>query len=238
MNFTEISAIFFVAAAFAIIAKLVKQPLLVGYILGGVFLGMIGFISDSKMLESLSQIGVALLLFLLGLEMNIREMPSIGRTSVIVGIGQIIITFILGYILSMVLGIARIPSMYIAIGLTFSSTIIIIKLLSEKNDLSSLYGRISIGFLLVQDFVAIALIIFLSSFQNGITMTYVTYLTLILKVVTLFAVVWLMSKKILPYIFAKFISGSSELIFVVSIAWALGFAAFIAGIMGFSIEIG
>ena len=238
MNFTEISAIFFVAAAFAIIAKLVKQPLLVGYILGGVFLGMIGFISDSKMLESLSQIGVALLLFLLGLEMNIREMPSIGRTSVIVGIGQIIITFILGFILSMVLGIARIPSMYIAIGLTFSSTIIIIKLLSEKNDLSSLYGRISIGFLLVQDFVAIALIIFLSSFQNGITMTYVTYLTLILKAVTLFAAVWLMSKKILPYIFAKFISGSSELIFVVSIAWALGFAAFIAGIMGFSIEIG
>jgi Kef-type K+ transport system membrane component KefB len=238
MNFTEISAIFFVAAAFAIIAKLIKQPLLVGYILGGVFLGMIGFITDTKMLESLSQIGVALLLFLLGLEMNIREMPSIGRISVIVGIGQILFTFILGFILSIALGIAGLPSMYIAIGLTFSSTIIIIKLLSEKNDLNSLYGRISIGFLLVQDFVAIALIIFLSSLQNGITMTYVSYLILTLKVVALFVVVWLMSKKILPFIFEKFIAGSSELIFVVSIAWALGFAAFMAGVMGFSIEIG
>jgi Kef-type K+ transport system membrane component KefB len=167
MNFTEISAIFFVAAAFAVTAKLVKQPLLIGYILGGVFLGAVGFISDTSLLESLSEVGIALLLFLLGLEMNIKEMPSIGKVSLIVGFGQIITTFIFGFFLSRVLGIGTLASFYIGLATTFSSTIIIIKLLSEKNDLNSLYGRISVGFLLVQDLVAIAVIMFLSSIQKG-----------------------------------------------------------------------
>jgi Kef-type K+ transport system membrane component KefB len=238
MNFTEISAIFFVAAAFAVTAKLVKQPLLIGYILGGVFLGAVGFISDTSLLESLSEVGIALLLFLLGLEMNIKEMPSIGKVSLIVGFGQIITTFIFGFFLSRVLGIGTLASFYIGLATTFSSTIIIIKLLSEKNDLNSLYGRISVGFLLVQDLVAIAVIMFLSSIQKGALLSVGSYLLLGIKTFALFVIVWIMSRRVLPYIFEKFIAGSSELVFVVSIAWALGFAAFMAGAAGFTIEIG
>ena len=238
MNFTEISAIFFVAAAFAITAKLIKQPLLIGYILGGVFLGSVGFISNTALLESLSEVGIALLLFLLGLEMNIKEMPSIGKASIIVGFGQIIVTFILGFFLSRLLGIEFLASLYIAIATTFSSTIIIIKLLSEKNDLNSLYGRLSIGFLLIQDLAAIAVIMFLSSVQKGTLLSVGSYLFLGIKAFTLFIIVWIVSRRVLPYIFEKFIAGSSELVFVVSIAWALGFAAFMAGVAGFTIEIG
>ncbi|MEK7112445.1 MAG: cation:proton antiporter family protein, partial [Patescibacteria group bacterium] len=126
---------------------------------------------------------------------------------------------------------------YIAVALTFSSTIIVVKLLSEKGDIGSLYGKIAVGFLLVQDFVAILILMFLAGLGGG-EATLGQFLAIGVKAVVLFAAVWFLSKKILPSLFDKFVTSSPEMLFVGSIAWALGIAALVGGPLGFSYEIG
>jgi len=237
MEFSHIAALLVVAGIFGIAARFFKQPLLIGYLLAGLFLGITGVAGDTHAVSSLGQIGVTLLLFLLGLEMNLAELPSIGKVALMTGIGQIAFTSTIGFFLARLLGFPVLPSIYIAAALTFSSTIIMVKLLSEKKDLSSLYGKIAVGFLLVQDFVAIAILMFLSGIGNG-DIGITQYVVIAVKAIVLFLVVWILSRRLLPYIFDKFIAASPELLFIVSIAWALGFASLVAGPIGFTLEIG
>src|SRR3989338_2248301 len=132
MEFSPLSILLVVAASIGIVAHLLKQPLIIGYIAAGFLLGVMGFITDFEVFSGLGQIGVTLLLFLVGLEMNLKDIPSIGRPALLVGVGQIVFTSVIGFIISLFLGFGYLPSVYIAIALTFSSTIVIVKLLSEK----------------------------------------------------------------------------------------------------------
>jgi len=237
MSLNEISLLFVFAAGSGIVAKYFKQPLLIGYLFSGAALAYFGIIKDKEALLSIGQIGVALLLFLVGLEINIGEFKSVGKIALLTGLGQIIFTSSLGFVLSRILGFDTLASIYIAVALTFSSTIIIVKLLSEKNDLDSLYGKISIGFLLVQDVVAILILMFLSGLKDG-GIGISDYVFIVIKGGLLLSSIWYLSKKILPYLFEKYIAVSGELLSIVSIAWALGVASFVAGPMGFSFEMG
>lgn len=237
MNFNEISLLLVVAATFGILARFLKQPILIGFLFSGFFLAYFNFIPDKHLLESLGKIGVALLLFLVGMEMNIREIPTIGKVALSAGLGQIVFTSIIGFLIALGLGYAPIPAIYIAVALTFSSTIIIVKLLSEKKDLNSLYGKIAVGFLLVQDLVAVLILMFLAGLRDG-NFGILQILFLVLKAGLLFGSVWWLSKEILPKIFSKIVGNSQELLFTVSIAWALGMATLVGGPLGFSFEIG
>lgn len=237
MGFSQISLLLVAAAVFGVVAKLLKQPLIVGYLFAGLTLSVLGIVGDIEIFSGLGQVGVALLLFLVGLEMDLKDLPKVGRVALITGFGQIIFTFILGFVLSSLLGFSVLVSVYIAIALTFSSTIIIVKLLSEKKDLDSLYGKISVGFLLIQDFVAVLLLIFLSGLGKG-DIGIASFLFIGLKALVLLFAVWFLSKKILPNLFEKYLAKSQELLFVSSMAWALGVASFVAGPVGFSFEIG
>src|SRR3989344_5383064 len=107
------------------------------------------------------------LLFLVGLEVNYKSVRLVGKASLAVGLLQILFTFVIGYGIASFLGFSVIEAVYISIALTFSSTIIVVKLLSEKKQINSLYGRISIGLLLVQDFVAIFILMALAGMQAG-----------------------------------------------------------------------
>lgn len=237
MSFSEIALLLVVAGVFGILAKSLKQPILIGFLFAGLILNYFGFIKDHNLLDNLGKIGVTLLLFLVGMEMNIREMPSIGKTALVAGFGQIVITSVLGFLLALVLGFNIMSSIYIALGLTFSSTIIIIKLLSEKDDVNSLYGKIAIGVLLVQDMVVVLILMFLAGMKLG-DFGFASIFTLIVKAILLFGSVWYLSKDILPKIFTKLVGSSQELLFTVSIAWALGIATLVGGPLGFSFEIG
>ena len=237
MDFSQIALFLTVAATAGVVAKLLRQPLLIGYLVAGIVLAFTGVISDGHSIESLAQIGVTLLLFLLGLEMNMVDLRSVGKVALITGLGQIIITSLLGYFIARLFGFTNISSVYIAVSLTFSSTIIMVKLLSEKKDLSSLYGKIAIGFLLVQDVVAVLILMFLGgvggSGFGGLELAKVA-----IRAVVLFVGVWSLSKYVLPYLYERIVGASSELLFIVSIAWALGLASLIAGPFGFTLEIG
>ena len=142
MDFSQISTLLVAAAIFGLLARLLKQPLFIGYLFAGFFLSLVGVISDTNQLQSLSQIGVTLLLFILGLEMNIGELPSIGKVALITGLGQVVITFISGLLISLLIGFGFVPSLFLGVALSFSSTIIVVKLLAEKKDLSSLPNQL------------------------------------------------------------------------------------------------
>ncbi|HLE48554.1 MAG TPA: cation:proton antiporter family protein [Patescibacteria group bacterium] len=237
MDFYNIALGLVVAAAFGYLAKVLKQPLLVGYLFAGIFIGLTRFLGNSHSFDELGKIGITLLLFLLGLEMNLKELPTIGKAAFMTAIGQIILTTSLGMILAIILGYSVIGSLYIGIALSFSSTIIIVKLLSDKSDLGSLHGRLSVGLLLVQDFVAIGVLIVLTAIGDGASGFY-PILVILLKMVFLIVSVYFLSKKLIVIIFEKYFSQPVELLFVVSIAWALGIAAFVGGPFGLTIEIG
>lgn len=237
MDFSQIAMLLGAASVAGIIARIFKQPLLVGYLFAGFALAALGVIDQGESLVVLGKVGVALLLFLLGIDMKLSELPVIGKVALITGLGQILVTSTIGFIIARLLGYPVLPAVYIATALTFSSTIIIVKLLSEKNDLSSLYGRIIVGFLLVQDLIAILILMFLAGLSDG-GFGLSGYFLVVAKGFGLLVSVWLLSKKVLPSIFSRIIDQSTELIFVAAVAWALGVAAFVGGPLGFSIEIG
>lgn len=237
--FVELSLILALATVVAIIMRLLKQPLIVGYILTGIIAGpyFLNLINSKEAIEIFSKIGITILLFIVGLSLNPRVVKEVGKASVITGVGQVLFTAIIGFAIAIILGIDRIAALYIAIGLTFSSTIIILKLLSDKGDINKLYGKVSIGFLLVQDIIATIILILVGTISEASASNIaIILITTVLEGLGLILLLMLVSGWLFPKIL-PFISKSTELLFLCSIAWGLGLATLFAK-LHFSIEIG
>ena len=235
--FLELAAVIIVATLLGVIFQKLKQPILLAFIFAGIILGssFLGVITYTELLDVFSELGVAFLLFLVGMNLDLRIFKEIGKTSIITGIGQIVFTTIIGFTIASFLGFELLESLYIAIALTFSSTIIIVKLLSDKKELNSLYGKISIGFLLVQDFVAIIALVLISSFSFSSDLTS-QLSTFVINLVLLFLLFFIASKFFVKKIFDS-LSENQELLFLGAISWCFAFSA-IAIFLGFSKEIG
>jgi len=217
--------------------RILRQPLIIGYIISGIILGpyFLGILPGVEAIHAFSEIGIALLLFIVGLHLTPKVIKEVGKISLLTGLGQIFFTAFIGYFIAILLGFSPITALYIAVALTFSSTIIILKLLSDKGDLDSLYGKISVGFLLVQDFVAIIALVIISSLSTGEDFFGTMGLTL-LKGGILIAILAPISIYVLPK-FQKFLAKSQEFLFIFSIAWGLGMASLFY-FAGLSIEVG
>ena len=240
--FLDLTIIICLAAVLSLIFRFLKQPEILAYILTGIIIGSFHLFqtSSQEMLQTMSQVGVTLLLFMVGLEIRISELFSIGKSLLIAAAGQIIITFLAGFAISTVFGFELLTSFYIATALTFSSTIIVIKILSDKRELHSLYAKFSVGILLAQDIVAIGLLMFLSGFTSHATslQSLTNLLLTIIKGGILVGLVIFLSKKVFPKIIES-ISKSPETLFLASLAWVFGLAAVVSSpYLGFTIEIG
>lgn len=236
--FIELSIIIGITVLISGIMKLLKQPLIIGYILAGIVVSpyFLNIIQSTDTIVVFSQIGVALLLFIIGLSLSPKVIKEVGKVSLITGIGQIIFTSLIGFFIGKLLGFSTLISFYIAIALTFSSTIIIMKLLSDKKDLGKLYGKISIGFLLVQDFFVIILLMIVSSFSGKMKgISNLNFETILVGVLFLVGFI-LISIYVLPRL-SKFFAKSQEFLFLFAIGWGLGIAALFHYI-GLSMEIG
>jgi Kef-type K+ transport system membrane component KefB/Trk K+ transport system NAD-binding subunit len=200
------------------IARLLKQPIIIAYIVTGILISpfFLDIISKSETVQTFSQMGVAFLLFIVGLHLNPRVIKEVGFVSIVVGTIQIALTALAGYYIAYLLGFSVIASLYIAFALTFSSTIIITKILSDKADLDTLYGKISVGILILQDIIVIFILLFLSysskGFQWSMSPNSILY--------TIMALIFLvfMSMYILPSI-TKFVARNQELLLLFSIGW-------------------
>ncbi|MGV8151669.1 MAG: cation:proton antiporter [Candidatus Nanoarchaeia archaeon] len=235
--FLQISVSFLIVLAVSFIIKILRQPLIIGYILSGIAIGpfLFNLLPNTQTLQIFSEFGIAFLLFIVGINLNPKTIKEVGKISLITGIGQVIFTSLIGYFIGIMIGFSPVTSLYIAIALTFSSTIIIMKLLSDKDALDKLFGKISIGFLLVQDLIAIIILIVVSSLSNGENAARLIISTLV-KGTVIFAILFPISYFVLPRL-SNFFAKSQELLFVFSISWGLGLSALFL-YSGFSIEVG
>src|SRR3989338_11646575 len=236
-TFVEISLILAIAALISVLMKILRQPLIIGYIFTGLLVGpsVLNVVSSHQNFKIFSEFGVALLLFIVGLHLSAKIIKEVGKVSLITGIGQVVFTALVGVFISLFLKYSIVESVFIAIALTFSSTIIIMKLLSDKGDLDKLYGKISIGFLLVQDLIAVFILIIVSSFSEP-NQALSSILFLLIKGSLIVLLLVLISLYVLPkleFFFAK----SQELLFMFSVGWGLGLASLFY-LIGLSLEIG
>lgn len=167
--FTEFSSLLILAGVVGLAGHLLKQPLVVSYIVVGIIAGpaVLGLARSEGPLELLSDLGIAVLLFLVGLKLDYRLVRSLGLVSLTTGLGQVLFTSGFGFLIALALGFDTIASLYIAVALTFSSTIIIVKLLSDKRELEDLHGKVALGFLIVQDIVVVLSMVVLSTIGVG-----------------------------------------------------------------------
>ena len=235
--FLELSIVIIIVLLVSLVMRILKQPLIIGYILAGVLVGPLVFnvVHASDTLDVFAHFGIALLLFIIGLGLNPKIIKEVGKTATLTGVAQIFFTTALGWLIVRGLGYDPLISLYIAIALAFSSTIIVLKLLSDKKEHHRLYAKISIGFLLVQDICATLILIAVAALNNedlGASLVY----GLIWKGFLLAFGLWLMGFLILPR-FKRLISGNQEFLFVFAIAWGLGIGALFHE-TGFSLEVG
>ena len=149
------------AAAVGAVGLLLRQPLIVSFIVVGIIAGpaVLGIARSDEPIELFAQLGIAILLFLVGIKLDVNLIRTLGPVSLATGLGQVVFTSVFGFFICLALGFDAVTSIYIAVTLTFSSTIIIVKLLSDKREIDSLHGQIALGFLIVQDIVVFAMIV-------------------------------------------------------------------------------
>lgn len=238
-TFFEIGLILAIATAVAVVMQRLCLPLILGHILTGILVGPIAFdlLRSAQTVEVFSEFGVTALLFIVGIGLSPRVMRDVGRVALAAGIGQIMFTVIFGFLLVRAFGFSLVPSAFIAVALTFSSTIIISKLLSDRNDLEKLYGRIAIGFLLVQDVAAVVILIGVTSFVDASGAPLPEALaSLVAKACLMAAVLIVMALWILPRL-TRLFATSQEFLFIFSIGWGVGLSALFHQ-LGLSAEIG
>ena len=236
--FIQLAVILLTAFIVSYIIRLFKQPMIIGYILAGMIISpfILTFGAPQEVINVFSKLGIAFLLFIVGLHLNPKVIKEIGASSLVIGMGQMILTFIISFLIAFkALGFDFTAAAYIGIALSFSSTIIIMKILSDKKQLDSLYGRLSIGILIIQDLVAILLLIIISSLATNSSFGSLA-IKRILGGGEAIALFFLIGFFVLPRL-TKHIAKSQELLFLFSICWCFVIAA-IFSYLGFSIEIG
>tara|TARA_Y100000310_G_scaffold195452_1_gene195450 strand:- start:212 stop:1924 length:1713 start_codon:yes stop_codon:yes gene_type:complete len=235
--FIQLGLILFTAFVVSYIVKKFNQPLVIGYIIAGVIISpfIIGTGVSKEVIQTFSEFGIAFLLFMVGMHLNPKVIKEIGGASLFIGLIQIVLTSTLGFFVALLLGFDVVSSAFIGIALSFSSTIIIMKLLSDKKQIDSLYGKLSIGILIIEDLVAIGILMYISSLSFGGNFESFAIRGL-LSGVGLIVVLFIAGFLIIPKI-TKSIASSQELLFLFSITWAFVIAALFS-YLGFSIAIG
>jgi Kef-type K+ transport system membrane component KefB len=246
------------ASAVALVMRKLGQPLLLGYVIAGFLLGpaVTGLISDPKpLLTFITELGLIFLMFIIGLELDLSKLKDVGKTSALIGTIQVILVTIVCALASLLLGFTFIQGIYLGLVVSFSSTIVVVKILTEIKEIDSLHGELVLGVLVIQDVLAViglsllgtlkptnsdahSLIqLVLQFFHTNLPHNGVFTLGVLLINFVLFAMVtYLFYKFIMPGIFKQALT-STELLFVVTLAVVLVLSA-IAGLFAFSLAMG
>jgi len=223
------------------LTRFLKQPLIIGYILAGIIIGPagLGLITNTETIRTLSELGIAFLLFIVGMELDLQRLASVGLASTVTALVNAVVMFILGFGLSHLLGFTGLPAIYMGLILGLSSTMVVIKLLSDKNELETLHGRIILGILMVQDVIAVLALSILSTMEGMTSLSMVPFESIINALVLgagMFSIALVASKFILPSLF-HLISNRHELLFATALSVFFIFTG-IASLINFSIAVG
>lgn len=235
--FTEISLVLVIVAGISIVMRLLKQPLILGYILAGILVSPIALdlIHAKEAFEGFSEIGIALLLFIIGLGMNISVIKSLGKVSLTAAMAILVMVGGTGALVSYLFGFDLGSAVIIGVALFFSSTILILKVLSDKREVNRLHGQIAIGVIIVDDIVATLAIVVVAALANG-GLGPSDMIPMVAKAAGLGLLLYIAGRYVIPK-FSKFLAKSQELLFIFAIAWGFGIAT-LFGVAGFSHEVG
>lgn len=230
---SDIGIIVIFAAVLALISKFLKQPLILAYVLAGFLLGPLAFslVHEVPTIAQLSELGVAFLLFIIGLEFDINKFKQLGLVITITGILQVLLVAFVTFIF-VKNWLSNTEALYLALIITFSSTMVVVKLLADKSELQTLHGRIILGILLVQDVLAVLAIPLLQSLGNNFTAIGIS----VAKSIALIVISYFIGKYIFSYIL-RISASMPELLFVVALAIGFFYTA-LASYLGISIIIG
>ncbi len=237
--FHQVAAVLFIAAAIGAVATLLRQPLIVAFIAVGIVVGPagLGIVEAGPTLELLADLGIALLLFVVGLKLDVALIRTTGPVALATGLGQVGFTSGVGFLLALALGMDVVTAAYVAVALTFSSTIIIVKLLSDKREIDQLHGRIAVGFLIVQDIVVVIALIALTAIgATGEGAIAAEIAWVLVKGVAMVAGIALLTRYVMTFLLHR-LARSAELLVLAAIAWAVTLASG-AEVLGFSEEVG
>jgi Kef-type K+ transport system membrane component KefB len=237
--FAELALLLGITAIAGALAARLRQPVLIAYIAVGILAGpaVFGIVQSQEQVALLAQVGVAVLLFVVGLKLDLGNVRHIGRVAVATGLGQLSFTALFGFLLLLLLGKGTMESLYVAVALTFSSTIIVVKLLSDKRELDSLHGRIAVGFLIVQDIAVVVAMMAMSTLRGAEDAALgEVLLSLLIRIGGAGVLLYLLMRFVLPRLI-RTMASSPELLVLFAIAWGTGLAA-LGEWAGFSKEAG
>ncbi len=223
--YQEITLLLLISAGIGLAALRMRQPLIVGFILVGLLVGPTGLalVGAQDQIDLLAQIGITVLLFLVGLKLDVHLVRQLGPVALATGLGQLGFTILFGFLIALALGLEPLTALYVAIALTFSSTIIIVKLLSDKREIDALHGRIAMGFLIVQDIAVVVAMAILSGYQDQAEPLLPALLMLAELALTV-GVILLLMRYAMPRLIGALV-GSPELLLIFAVAWGTALAS-------------
>lgn len=239
--FNEFAILLFMAVMFGFVAVMLRQQLTIAFILVGLIAGpaFLGWIRPHNDIDVLANYGVTLMLFIIGLKLDLTLIKKYGQVSFMAGIGQIAVTMCGAMLVSYLTGIQLVPALIAAFAISISSTIVVVQMISSKNETFSLHANITIATLIVQDLAAILVIIVLSSWKN-IYSLYLYHTSQALSVFSteagLIAVAVLLAIYVFPLLL-QYIAKSRDLLVLFAFSWAVLFAA-ITNSVGLGMQIG
>lgn len=237
----SLGTILIAAAVVVVVAARLRIPSIVAYIAAGLVLGPVtGLLTVGDAIHVIAEVGIALLLFLVGLELSLDKIRDVGRVAVMAGLGQVVFTAVGGLLLALLLGFTFMESVFLGTALTFSSTVVVVKLLDQKKEIDALYGRMAVGIFLVQDLVVIVALTFLAGLGDAEALTAASVGTGLGMafggMALLLAAALLSARYILPRVFA-WVAGAPEPMLIWSLCWCFLFVLG-AEVLALSLEIG
>ena len=235
----SLSLIVGLATILTILARIIKQPPIIAYLVAGILIGpvFLGIVNpattSSDIIQLFAHIGVALLLFIVGLSLDLRVFKEVGKVSSLAGICEIIATASIGFLIALAIGLKNTTALYIATALAFSSTVVVVKILSDKKEMDTIHAKIALGILIIEDLVAALVLMIVPLLRDG---SPTTILFALIKIIITIAIIFAISNFALRR-FLDYIATSQEVLFLFGIAWAMTIAALFS-YLGLSIEIG
>jgi Kef-type K+ transport system membrane component KefB len=236
--FARIALLLAIAAAAGALAFRARQPTMVAFLLVGIVFGpsVLGWVVPTGEVHLLAEIGIAVLLFVVGLKLDVHLVRQLGPVALIAGMAQMALTAGLGFGLALLLGLGTTASVFVAIALTFSSTIVIVKLLSDQREIDALHGRIAMGILILQDIAVVGAMMAIGSWTEDAASPWATVATIAGKLAGAAVVVALLMRYVLPRLLG-ILAQSQELLLLFALAWGIAMSA-LAEALGFTQEVG
>jgi CPA2 family monovalent cation:H+ antiporter-2 len=237
---TDLAVILGVALFAGLVARRFRQSALLAYLVGGIIIGPHGLkiIEGGRELQALAEIGVALLMFTLGVEFSLRGLSNVRDFAIYGGVLQVMLTTVLGFVLGRLLGFSVIQSAYLGCVIAISSTVIVLRTLQERGEQETPHGRALIGILIVQDLAVVAMMGILPLLSNFTLSRLPELGASLLKAASYLILVLVLAKSWIPWVLRKVAASGSKELFALTILAVIFAAALGTQAIGFSLAIG